>query len=245
MISIETAKQILEALGPASITTQAVSPAELAADFEEFQVGRSNKNPYGDWLAAILATERIHLETDGATSVADRDEQLDQMRRRIYAVKVKGDEMKKAKKNSTTKKPAAQLKSVGKKRTVKPQAQPAETTQPVATASAAPKVGDLNLATEADFTSPAHPRLSDYRYYAMVDNKNRIVGRGFLARVDKDPRRTWFALRNEEQTTLWETSKWAIREIAFERYQELTLEYLQAEGWPEFKSTRAKEAAAA
>jgi hypothetical protein len=154
-------------------------------------------------------------------------------------------DMAKAKKNSTTKKLAAKLKSVGKKKTAKTQTPPAETKQPIATASAAPKVGDVNLATEADFTSPAHPRLSDYRYYALVDNKNRIVGRGFLARVDKDPRRTWFALRNEEQTALWETSKWAIREIAFERFQELTLEYLTTEGWPEFKSTRAKEAAAA
>lgn len=82
--------------------------------------------------------------------------------------------------------------------------------------------------------------ITDFRYYAMLDNKNRVVGRGFLARVDKDARRTWFALRNDEQTKLWETSKWAMKEIAFERYRQLTIEYFKAEGWPEFKSDRAK-----
>ena len=106
-----------------------------------------------------------------------------------------------------------------------------------------PKVGDPQLSTEADFTSPSHPSLSDYRYYAMVDKDNRVVGRGFLARVDNAPRRSWFALRNEEQTRLWETSKWAIREIDLARYQQLTLKYVISENWPEFKSNRSKAAA--
>jgi hypothetical protein len=239
VIDIETAKRIREALGPDSITYQSMTAAELVAEFEGFQTERGHMNTYNDWLSAILATERIHLETDEAIPIARRDEQLDRMRRRVYAVKLKGDEMKKSKKNSTTKKPAARLKSVGKKKTAKTRPQPA---QQVAAGAAPPKVGDLKLATEADFTSPSNPRLSDYRYYVLLDNQNRVVGRGFLARVDKDPRRTWFALRNEEQTALWESSKWAIREIAFERYQELTLEYLQAGGWPEFKPGRAKAA---
>ena len=158
--------------------------------------------------------------------------------------------MKRTKKSTTTNRPAAQpkTKATNQKKKVRTSnrgnAAPASVTtrpEPVA-AIAAPKVGDPGLATEADFTNPTHPRLSDYRYYALLDNKNRIVGRGFLARVDKDARRTWFALRNEEQTKLWESSKWAIREISIERYQELTLEYLKSERWPEIKSTRAKAA---
>jgi len=253
VIEIETANQIREALGPDSITYQTMTAAELADDFEEFQIGRILKNGHYDWLSAILAIERIHLETDEATSktpavIAAREEQLNQMRRRVYAVKLKGDNMKNTKKSATKKQPVTQSKATGGKKNVKTtKGEPATSKakprpEPVAVI-AAPKVGDPGLATEADFTNPTHSRLTDYRYYALLDNKNRIVGRGFLARVDKDARRTWFALRNEEQTKLWETSKWAIREVSIERYQELTLEYLKSERWPEFKSTRAKAAA--
>ncbi|MGH9821659.1 MAG: hypothetical protein ACREDR_00150 [Blastocatellia bacterium] len=102
----------------------------------------------------------------------------------------------------------------------------------------APKVGDPGLATEDDFTNPAHPRLSDYRYYALIDDRQRVVGRGFLAKVDDAKRRTWFALRNDEQTALWKSSNWAYRQIDFPVYQKLTLEYLTSNSWPAFSSLK-------
>ena len=274
MISIETANQIREALGPASITFQSMTAEEIAEEFEAFQVERRSRNTYRDWLTGIIATEQIHLAKE---PVANQDELLDQMQRRLFAVK-KGDDMKKVKKNTnatTTVKsqaPKAASKKAASKAT-KPATTKAEKVKapksdapgveapakietakvealvkvetPRAEAPAkadAPKVGDPQLATEADFTSPCHERLSDYRYYAMVDKENKVVGRGFLARIDNAPRRSWFALRNEEQTKLWETSKWAIREIDLERYQQLTLKYLMSEKWPEFKSSRSKAA---
>jgi hypothetical protein len=134
---------------------------------------------------------------------------------------------------ATPKKAASKTSKPTTVKATKIAAPPAETPKVETTAKMeAPKVGDSQLATEADFTSPSHPHLSDYRYYAMVDKDNRAVGRGFLARVDSAPRRSWFALRNEEQTRLWETSKWAIREIAFDVYQKLTLTYLKEYDWP-------------
>lgn len=254
MISRETASKILEALGPDSITAQCMDADELIEDLETFQTERTLRNDYRDWLSTLLMVERIHLETDPSFNtpelIAMRDQKLNQMNRRAFAVKLTGDEMKKTKKRSVTKS-AAQAKSADRKKVSRTTKSPTATQpktpaqQPVKTEPtplATLKVGDEKLATEADFTTPSHSRLSDYRYYALVDNKSRVVGRGFLARVDNAPRRSWFALRNEEQTILWETSKWAIREIDFERYQQLTLEYLKAEGWPEFKSTRAKAA---
>src|SRR6185503_10477904 len=124
VIEIETANQIREALGPDSITYQTMTAAELADDFEEFQIGRILKNGHYDWLSAILAIERIHLETDEATSktpavIAAREEQLNQMRRRVYAVKLKGDNMKNTKKSATKKQPVTQSKATGGKKNVK------------------------------------------------------------------------------------------------------------------------------
>lgn len=82
-----------------------MTAAELARNVEAFQIKRSYKNSYDDWLSAILAIERIHLEGGDTTSklpaaIATRDEQLDQMRRRLYAVKLKGDDMAKAKRTA-------------------------------------------------------------------------------------------------------------------------------------------------
>ena len=148
----------------------------------------------------------------------------------------------KAAKKTASKKSASKVSKPAAVKAAKAKTPQAETPKLEAANVEAPKVGDPKLATEADFTSPSHPHLSDYRYYAMVDKDGRVVGRGFLARVDHALRRSWFALRNDEQTKLWETSKWAIREIDFERYQQLTLKYLKSENWPEFKSSRSKAA---
>jgi hypothetical protein len=228
-----------------------MSAEELIEDFDTFQRERGLKNTYYDWLGAVLMTERIHVETapDFAAHRANREDQLDQMRRRVYAVKLKGDERIMAKtrkkKTSTEASPTAQStanSSKGKRTRSAKESSAAGKPQPVVAAAAPPKVGDQYLTTEADFQKPSHPRLSDYKYYAMLDNKNRIVGRGFLARVDKDTRRTWFALRNDEQTELWKTSKWAMKEISLERYEELTLKYIKAEGFPEFKAAKAAAA---
>jgi hypothetical protein len=178
MISTETAERILEALGPDAITSQTMDAAELAEDLEAFQSERTYKNSYGDWLSAVLAIERIHLESDDSFNtpelVALRDDKLNQMSRRVYAVKLKGDDMKSTKKKAGRRPSGAAAKEAKTTKTTKA-AKPKPVVPPP---TPSPKVGDPGLATEADFTAPVNSNLGDYRYYALLDKDGRDCGPG-------------------------------------------------------------------
>lgn len=231
----EVATKILKTFGPTSQVFRNSTPEKLNDDFETYLSDRNWDGSFEEFINQNLQAEIQQIESYGTPADKKNNKKLaTNLRNRVRAMKLpKGFEtgLRKliAERKAEAAKPAPAA-SNGKSN-----GSTAKTKAPVG-----PQVGDEKLATEADFTNPSHAELSDYVYHAMVDKQGRVVGRGFLARVGDGKKRRWFALRNEEQTALWQTSNWDIRQIDFATYQKLTLAYFAKNGWIEWKTLQAE-----
>lgn len=224
----ETANKIIKVFG-ANTQIGSMDVSSLSENFDTYLSDRNFEGTIEEFINLNLQAEVIKAEERISDKKA-RGKFVTNLRNRVRALKL-------------PKSINSDIKRIGAERKAKAQ-KPATAANGNGKAKAAqqtgPQVGDEGLKTEADFTSPAHPELKDYVYHAMLDKQGRVVGRGFLARVGSAPKRRWFALRNEEQTKLWQTSNWDIRQIDFATYQKLTLAYFEKNGWVEWKSLQAE-----